>query len=84
MEQGEQSYHVNLWISYVRNTTIPLDHQLGEQWILHFTKADELDACYFVGFPEASYVCGIPQLLPLEMPLLACQLPLQGEPRHVN
>lgn len=35
--------------------------------ILHFTKADELDACYFVGFPEASYVCGIPQLLPTEM-----------------
>jgi len=84
MEQGEQSYHVNLWISYVRNTTIPLDPQLGEQWILHFTKADELDVCYFVGFLEASYVCGIPHLLPLKMPLLACQLPLQAEARHVN
>ena len=75
---------MNLWISYVRNTTIPLDHQLGEQWILHFTKADELDVCYFVGFPEAFYVCGIPHLLPLKMPLLACQLPLQVQARHVN
>ena len=51
MELGE---HVNLWISHVSYATIPLDPQLGEEWILHFTKVDELDACYFVGFPEAS------------------------------
>ena len=48
MELGE---HVNLWISHVSYATIPLDPQLGEEWILHFTKVDELDAS---GFPEAS------------------------------
>lgn len=69
----------------------PWTPQLSEQWILRFTQAGELDACYSVGFPEASYVCGVPHLLPLKLPLLAFPLPLlafplplQVQPRHVT